>query len=217
VQVLIAGLGELGRTVALRLLRNGYRVSGWRRGDVGADKGDRTSSEPGTQASGSGLEIGAKDNDLVELATFGQRWHYGSGTNAWPALAAQADVVINLMPLTAATQGFFDAARMAGFKRGAGFVNLARGAAVVDADLIAALDAGQLSHAVLDVFRREPLAADHPFWRHPSVTVLPHVAALTDPRSASRIAAANIELVRAASGAALPGGVTGLVDRGRGY
>jgi glyoxylate/hydroxypyruvate reductase A len=159
----------------------------------------------------------SRADDLSELAAFGQHWHHGSGADAWTALAARADVVINLMPLTAATQGFFDSARFAGFKHGAGFVNLARGAAVVDADLIAALDAGQLGHAVLDVFRREPLAADHPFWRHPAITVLPHVAALTDPRSASRIAAANIELVRGASGAALPGGVAGLVNRKRGY
>jgi glyoxylate/hydroxypyruvate reductase A len=167
--------------------------------------------------SGSSSATGARVDSLAELAAFGQHWHHGSGVDAWPALAVQADVVINLMPLTAATQGFFDTARFAGFKRGAGFVNLARGAAVVDADLIAALDAGQLGHAVLDVFRREPLTADHPFWRHPAITVLPHVAALTDPRSASRIAAANIELVRGASGPLLPSGVTGLVDRRRGY
>lgn len=225
VQVLIAGLGELGRTVALRLLRNGYRVSAWRRGAVGADTGGVTRSEPTARGSGSSLNspIGAEEDRLAELADFGQRWHQGAGAEAWQALAAQADVVINLMPLTGATNSFFDAARFAGFKRGAGFVNLARGAAVVDADLIAALDAGQLGHAVLDVFRREPLATDHPFWRHPGVTVLPHVAALTDPRSASLVAAANVQALRSlapgdrAADVARAATLRGAVDRQRGY
>jgi glyoxylate/hydroxypyruvate reductase A len=55
---------------------------------------------------------------------------------------------------------------------------------VVDEDLIAALDSGQLGAAVLDVFRTEPLPADHPFWRHPKITITPHVAGLTDPHMA---------------------------------
>ena len=76
--------------------------------------------------------------------------------------------------------------------RGAAVVNLARGAHVVDADLLAALDSGHLRHAVLDVFHAEPLPAGHPFWSHPRVTVLPHAAAATDPRSAAAVAAANL-------------------------
>ena len=80
----------------------------------------------------------------------------------------------------------------AALPRGAGLVNLARGAHVVEADLRAALGSGRLGHAVLDVFDNEPLDAKHPFWRHPKVTVLPHVAALTDPRSAAALVAANV-------------------------
>ena len=57
------------------------------------------------------------------------------------------------------------------------------GAHVVDADLLAALDSGRLSGAVLDVFRLEPLPAEHPFWRHPKVTLTPHVASMSDPRT----------------------------------
>lgn len=126
-------------------------------------------------------------------------------------LLATSEIVVNLMPLTPATRGLFDAPRLSRMRQGASLVNLARGAHVVEADLIAALDAGQLRHAVLDVFRTEPLPPDHPFWLHPRVTVLPHVAAQTDPSSAAAIAAANIRRLRA--GAPLEH----LVDRRRGY
>lgn len=124
---------------------------------------------------------------------------------------ATADTVINLLPLTGETRGFFDAARFAAFKRGAAFVNLARGAHVDEPALLAALDAGQIGHAVLDVFHEEPLPAPHPFWSHPQVTVLPHTAAQTDPRSAADVVAANVRALRA--GAALRHGV----ERSQGY
>jgi len=136
-------------------------------------------------------------------------WHRGAGPLA-PVLA-QADVVINLLPLTPATHGLFNAATFAQMRRGASLVNLARGAHVVDADLLAALAGGQLRRAVLDVFATEPLPASHPFWTHPAITVLPHVAAPTDPRSAAAIAARNIAALR--RGEALQH----LVDHTRGY
>lgn len=131
-----------------------------------------------------------------------------------PALApllAQADIVVNLLPLTPATEGLFDAARLALLPAGASLVNLGRGGHVVEADLLAALDAGRLRHAVLDVFREEPLPAGHPFWRHPRVTVLPHAAALTDPRSAAAVVAANVRALVAGAP------IKHLVDRSRGY
>ncbi|HSN33751.1 MAG TPA: NAD(P)-dependent oxidoreductase, partial [Ideonella sp.] len=90
-------------------------------------------------------------------------------------------------------------------------VNLARGAHVVEADLIAALDVGRLGHVVLDVFATEPLPRGHAFWSHPRVTVLPHVAAPTDPRSAAALAAANVRALRTRRPLAH------LVDRRRGY
>jgi glyoxylate/hydroxypyruvate reductase A len=134
-----------------------------------------------------------------------------SGDAALPAVLAAAHIVVNLLPLTAATRGLFNAGTFARMRRGASLVNLARGGHVVDADLIAALDSGHLQHAVLDAFVAEPLPADHPYWRHPRVSVLPHVAAQTDPRSAALIAARNVSAFRA--------GQTPehLVDRARGY
>ena len=126
-------------------------------------------------------------------------------------LLAQAQIVINLLPLTPDTRGLLDAGFFAALPRGAGVVNLARGAHVADDDLLAALDTGQVGHAVLDVFHTEPLPAEHRYWQHPQVTVLPHAAAATDPRSAAAVAAANVR-------AALAGRpLANLVERQRGY
>ena len=133
------------------------------------------------------------------------------GDAALHGALAQSEIVVNLLPLTDATRGFFAASAFARMRRGASIVNLARGAHVVDADLLAALDAGQIAHAVLDVFAQEPLPPEHAYWRHPCVTVLPHVAALTDARSAAHIAAANVRAL--AQGQPL----ANLVDRARGY
>ena len=114
------------------------------------------------------------------------------GEAALSEALGQADTVVNLLPLTPQTRGFFDAPRLAGFKPGASLVNLARGAHVDEPALLAALDRGQLVHAVLDVFAVEPLPEAHPFWRHPRVTVLPHTAAQTDRRSAAAVVALNL-------------------------
>lgn len=132
------------------------------------------------------------------------------GEDLAPRLAA-ARVVVNLLPLTPATTGLLDARLFAAMAPGASLVNLGRGAHVVDADLLAALDRGHLRHAVLDVFATEPLPAAHPYWAHPHVTVLPHVAAATDARSAAAVVAANLRAL--AEGAP----VAHLVDRLRGY
>jgi glyoxylate/hydroxypyruvate reductase A len=134
-----------------------------------------------------------------------------AGDAALPALLAASDIVINLLPLTPATSGLLDTRFFAAMPRGASLVNLARGAHVVDADLLAALDRSHLAHAVLDVFHSEPLPAGHAFWSHPQVTVLPHVAAQTDPDSACQVVAANLMALRAGRPLAH------VVDRGRGY
>jgi len=151
---------------------------------------------------------------LEALARQGYRvtgWSTRAGDAALPQVLAGADIVVNLLPLTPATTALFDSERFAQMRRGAAFVNLARGAQVVDADLLAALDSGRLRHAVLDVFHTEPLPASHRFWTHPQVTLLPHVAAQTDPRTAAQIAANHVRGLR--EGRALQH----LADRRRGY
>jgi glyoxylate/hydroxypyruvate reductase A len=139
----------------------------------------------------------------------------GIGTHAgWAALPAAlgaSDVVVNLLPLTDDTRGLFDRSRLAQMRQGASLVNLARGAHVVELDLLAALNSGHLAHAVLDVFDSEPLPVTHVFWFHPRVTLWPHAAAQTDLRSAAAVVAANVEAVRRGEAAAH------LVDRSRGY
>lgn len=127
------------------------------------------------------------------------------------ALLAEAQVVVNLLPLTPDTRGLLDARFFAALPRGAGVVNVARGAHVVDEDLLAALDSGHIRHAVLDVFHTEPLTPGHRYWQHPRVTMLPHAAAGTDARSAAAVAVANLRALR--SGAPLQN----LVEPARGY
>lgn len=113
------------------------------------------------------------------------------------ALLATSNIVVNLLPLTPLTRGILCRETFDRMKRGASLINVGRGGHLVEADLLKALASGQVSHAVLDVFETEPLPADHPFWSHPGVTVLPHVAAITDPVSASARIAANIARFRA--------------------
>jgi len=124
---------------------------------------------------------------------------------------AQEHVLVCLLPSTSATRDLLNHQRLSALPRGASLVNVARGDIVVDADLIALLDAGHLAHATLDVFRAEPLPPAHPFWHHPRVTVTPHVSAMTlVDESVAQIAAKIRRLERG-----LP--VTGVVDRTRGY
>ena len=176
ITVAVLGLGQMGRTAAQMLARQGYRVLGW-------------STRP---CAIEGIDTHAGEANL-------------------PQVLAAAQIVVNLLPLTPATRGLFDTATFDRMQTGASLVNLARGAHVVEADLLAALDRGQLRHAVLDVFAVEPLPAEHPFWSHCQVTVLPHVAAQTDPRTAAQMVARNVQALRGGRD------LQALVDRRRGY
>ena len=107
------------------------------------------------------------------------------GEDQLQAFLARSEILVCLLPLTRATRGMVDAKLLAALPRGACFINAARGGHVVDADLLAALDSGQIAHATLDVFHTEPLPADHPFWTHPGVTVTPHIASITHAETAA--------------------------------
>lgn len=122
-----------------------------------------------------------------------------------------ADILVNLLPLTGETANVVDAAVFGALAKGAFFINGARGGHVVDADLIAALDDGQLSGAALDVFRVEPLPVEDPLWSHPKILLSPHVAAPTHADTAVAEMAENIR--RFERGETLPH----LVDRTLGY
>jgi glyoxylate/hydroxypyruvate reductase A len=120
-------------------------------------------------------------------------------------------VLILLAPHTPDTEDLIDADALARLQPGAWLINIARGALVVDADLIAALDAGHLAGATLDVFRREPLPAMHPFWAHPRIRITPHVSG---PTQVAVSAAQVADKIAAIARGDTPGG---LVDRRRGY
>jgi glyoxylate/hydroxypyruvate reductase len=98
------------------------------------------------------------------------------GRDQLASFLGQTDIAVCLLPLTAETEGIFCAHTFAMMPRGAMLVNVGRGKHVVDNDLIAALDSGQLSYAALDALWPEPLPPESPLWLHPKVTVMPHVA-----------------------------------------
>jgi glyoxylate/hydroxypyruvate reductase len=110
-----------------------------------------------------------------------------TGAAALPALLERSEILVCLLPLTPETEGILNTSTFALLPKGAAVINAARGGHLIEEDLLAALASGQLSAAVLDVFRGEPLPADHPFWRHPRIVVTPHVAALTHPPTAAPI------------------------------
>jgi glyoxylate/hydroxypyruvate reductase A len=154
----ILGLGELGGSVAAKLLAMQFNVAGWSR---------RPKKLPGVHCS----------TDLDDVLS-------------------RSDAVVCLLPLTPQTKGILNRSRFEKIKRGGCVINVARGGHVVVPDLLAALDSGHLAHAYLDVFETEPLPADSPLWPHPGITLTPHVAAFTEPRTSVAGIAENFERVR---------------------
>ncbi len=114
------------------------------------------------------------------------------GTEEFLPFLGRSDILVCLLPLTAATEGVLDARAFAALPRGAAIVSVGRGPQVVEADLLAALETGRLGGATLDVFQDEPLPEDSPFWDHPRVVVTPHVASMTIAKGACEFVIDNI-------------------------
>ena len=124
---------------------------------------------------------------------------------------AASRFLVCLLPLTPDTENLLNAERLALLRPGGYVINVARGAHVVDADLIAAIDSGHLAGATLDVFRVEPLPKGHPFWTHPKITLTPHTSART-------LRSESIAQIAFKIGALQRGEpVAGRVDAARGY
>lgn len=114
------------------------------------------------------------------------------GDDGLIAALTDAHVVILLLPQTPETEDILNAKTLALLSNGAFVINPGRGPLIDDTALLTALDSGQVRHATLDVFRTEPLPADHPYWAHPQVTVTPHIASTTRPETAAQVIADNI-------------------------
>ena len=128
-----------------------------------------------------------------------------------PVFLAQCDILICLLPLTPDTRGILCRETFNQLPKGAAIVNAGRGGHLVEQDLLSALDAGQISNAILDVMEPEPPAAEHPFWRHPHIMITPHIASMTQADGAAQALIANIR--RHCEGKP----VQGLVRRDLGY
>jgi glyoxylate/hydroxypyruvate reductase A len=112
------------------------------------------------------------------------------------AVLARSDVIVCLLPLTKQTRGILNERALRKMRLGGALINVARGGHVVAEDLIKVLDSGHLAHAYLDVFEHEPLPREHPLWTHPGITITPHTAALTEPRTSLPKIVENIERLR---------------------
>ena len=134
-----------------------------------------------------------------------------SGTDGFNDFLGASRVLVNLLPLTPDTENVMNRETLSRLQPGAYVVNVARGAHLVEEDLLALIDSGHVAGATLDVFRQEPLPAGHPFWNHPRITVTPHTSARTlREESIAQIARKMQALERGEA-------VAGVVDPGRGY
>jgi glyoxylate/hydroxypyruvate reductase len=164
------GLGLMATAPALILKQLGFPVSAWVR-----------SPRPESGSTQDGIRI----------------FH---GQDQLEPFMRQTDIAVCLLPLTRETDGIFCARNFAMMPKGAMVINIGRGGHVVEADLIAALDSGQLSYAALDALKPEPLPPESPLWTHPKVTVMPHVARRpTVPQLVAEIAR-NIQSLEAGGG-----------------
>ncbi len=144
----------------------------------------------------------------VGLQVTGYSRHSGQSLQA---VLGGSDIVVCALPMTAQTQGLLDAKALALMPRGSYLINIARGAHVVEADLIDAVRSGHLAGAALDVQHREPLPADDPLWDVPGITITPHIAAQSSPHTIA------LQFVQGWRGLQRGEAPHNLVDRARGY
>ena len=182
----VMGLGVLGARVAQALRTFEFPVNGW-----------------------------SRSPKAMEGALAGVRGFAGQGGDqGFHAFLAASRVLVNLLPLTADTQNILNHDSLQRLQPGGYVINVARGAHLVDDDLLALLASGHLAGATLDVFRTEPLPADHPFWGHPAITITPHTSARTlRDESIAQIAR---KIAAFAQGQPLAQ-LSGVVDAARGY
>ena len=133
------------------------------------------------------------------------------GAAGLEAMLGQTEILVNLLPLTPETRGILNSRTFARMYRGGYLIQVGRGEHLIEADLLAALESGQLAGAALDVFATEPLAPRHPFWRHPRIVITPHDACEVSVEAIGATFLATAEAVRA--GQRPPHAV----DRDRGY
>ncbi|MBF6629958.1 MAG: glyoxylate/hydroxypyruvate reductase A [Comamonas sp.] len=120
-------------------------------------------------------------------------------------------ILVNLLPLTPDTENLINRQTLQQLQPGAYVINVARGAHLVDEDLIALIQEGHVAGAMLDVFRQEPLPAEHPFWNVPQITMTPHTSARTlRDESIAQIVGKVAAMARGEN-------VQGMVDPQRGY
>ncbi len=202
----------IAQFVALMALRHARGLAGyealqrervWRRQPVAAVRSRVT-------VLGMGAMGGAVARLLEAIGFDVQGWTRSRG-GSFDAALARADIVVCALPLTPQTDALLDAAAFTSMPRGSYLINIARGAHVVEADLIDAVARGHLAGAALDVQRNEPMAADDPLWNVPGITITPHIAAQSSPQTIAAQFVAGLRCVQ--RGEAPPQ----LVDRRRGY
>jgi len=204
-----AAIAQFVAMMALRHARGlaGYeeqqRRKAWTRRPMGA-----LQSRVGVLGMGA---VGRAVAELLRVIGFRVMGFSRSGTASLDEVLAASDIVVCALPLTAQTAGIVNARTLALMPRGSYLINIARGAHIVEADLIAAVRSGQLAGAALDVQNREPLPADDPLWCVEGISITPYIAGQSSPQTmAAQFVAGWRNVQRGAAPA-------NLVDRVRGY
>jgi glyoxylate/hydroxypyruvate reductase A len=134
-----------------------------------------------------------------------------SGADGFKDFLAASKVLVSVLPSTPETRNLINRDTLSRLQSGGYLINVARGAQLVEEDLLALLEEGHMAGAALDVFQSEPLASGHAFWSHPKVIVTPHIAAMTRLSESVAQITGKISAVQAGKT------VAGVVDRQRGY